>query len=101
MFSELVSNNPHLVIHVGDMHNAGMGGGNSNLFQRAYHEVFKSKQMRDLFENHNMAYVFDDKDVGAEDSDGLNHSTREANIAYRNVFPHYDLAVKNGTRGIW
>ena len=89
-----------MVLQVGDIHYAGMGGGNSRLFKAAYHELFKSKQMRNLYENNNIAYTFDDHDTGRDDSDGTKNSTAEANLAYREVFPHYELAVTNSTKGI-
>ena len=56
--------------------------------------------MRNLYENNNIAYTFDDHDTGRDDSDGTKNSTAEANLAYREVFPHYDLAVTNSTKGI-
>ena len=97
----MVSNDPHLVINLGDMHYAGTSGATSKLFQNAYHEVFKSREMRALYENHPLAYTFDDHDVGADNSNGLNDSTAQANLAYRAVFPHYPLRSSNQERGIW
>ena len=97
----MVSNDPHLVINLGDMHYAGMGGATSKLFQEAFHEMFKSHQMRELYENHNLAYTVDDHDVGYDNANGLNQSTKRANIAYRTVFPHYQLQSSDPERGMW
>ena len=101
VFETMVSNDPHLVINLGDMHYAGIGGAKSKFFQLAYHEMFKSTEMRAMYENYSLVYTFDDHDVGADNSNGLNKSTPQANIAYRSVFPHYPLQSSDKERGIW
>ena len=63
-FSHFVSNNPDLVIQLGDMHYSGASGLTSGMFQEAYHEVFKLITHRKLYENWPIEYIMDDHDVG-------------------------------------
>ena len=78
----MVSNDPHLVINLGDMHYAGVGGATSKYFLQVYHEVFKSQEMRNLYENYPLAYSLGGYDVGPNNANGLSHSTVQASIAY-------------------
>ena len=75
VYAAMASSEPHLVLNVGDMHYAGMSGATSRFFQQAYHEVFKSREMRALYENYPLAYTFDDHDTGENNSNGLKSST--------------------------
>ena len=51
VFKHIASNDPDIVIQLGDMHYAGTEYMTSGLFQEAYHEVFKSGNQRRLYEN--------------------------------------------------
>lgn len=73
------------------MHYAASKLSTNSDFQKAYHEVFKSKPMRALMEKVPIVYTLDDHDAGSNNANGNDASTAEANIAYRAVFPHFPI----------
>lgn len=58
-------------MNVGDMHYSARNRSTPDQFVFAYHEVFKSKTQRDLYQNVPLVYTFDDHDVGDNNADGL------------------------------
>ena len=80
------------------MHYAGSMYSVNSDFQKAYHEIFKSKPMRSFLQTTPLVYSLDDHDSGANNADGNSQSVSEANIAYRAVVPHFPLPME---KGLW
>ena len=75
----MTSNDPDFVLNVGDMHYAGINSGTQKYFRQAYHEIFKSREMRSFYENYPIVYTFDDHDAGSDNTNGNAFSINEVN----------------------
>ena len=91
VFEHMASNDPDFVLNLGDMHYAGVNSGTKKYFAEAYHEIFKSNEMRSLYENNPIVYTFDDHDAGSDNTDGKSFSINQVNQLYREIIPHYPL----------
>ena len=82
---------PDLFIHMGDFHYENITANDPALFDAAFDAVLASPAQSALYRSLPIAYVWDDHDFGANNSDGSNPAAPAARSSYRAHVPHYPL----------
>lgn len=82
---------PDLFVHMGDLHYRNIRTNDPARFADAYDRVLTSRTQSRLFRNTPVAYVWDDHDYGADDSDATSPSRPAALASYRSFVPHYPM----------
>lgn len=90
---------PDLFVHMGDLHYEDISGNDPSRFRRAYEAVLGSPIQAALYRNVPIAYMWDDHDFGANNSDASSPSRPAALEVYRQFVPHYPIDV-DGADGI-
>ncbi|CDW82917.1 phosphodiesterase alkaline phosphatase d-like protein [Stylonychia lemnae] len=91
VFTDILDLNPDFMINVGDMHYSARNYSKLETFVLAYHEIFKQRNQRNLYQSKPLIYTFDDHDFGSNNADGLSDSHEYAHQAYRDIIPNYGI----------
>ena len=97
VFDTIRELDPDLYVMLGDLHYRNIDENDPGRFASAYDEVHDSPAQSALYRDVPIAYVWDDHDFGANDSDSTSPSRPAAWQSYRDFVPHYELA--NPTTG--
>jgi phosphodiesterase/alkaline phosphatase D-like protein len=90
-FARILDRDPALFIHLGDLHYKDINTNNVASFRSAYRDVLANDRQHDLYRQVPFAYIWDDHDFGANDSNGSSASKPAAQTAYRDYVPHYTV----------
>lgn len=90
-FDKIRLADPLMFLHLGDLHYQDVSTNSPALFQAAYDRVHTVGTQGRLYREIATAYVWDDHDYGANNSDGSSASKPAAAAAYRSRVPHYAL----------
>ncbi len=97
IFDTLRALNPHLFIHMGDLHYEDIKRNDPSLFLKAYDRVLTSPRQSAFYRSTSVSYVWDDHDFGPNDADGTSASKPAALATYQQCVPHYPLSKVDGT----
>ncbi|MFW2335216.1 alkaline phosphatase D family protein [Ilumatobacter sp.] len=92
VFDTIRASEPDVYVALGDLHYRNIAEDDPSRFASAYDEVHDSPGQSALFRSVPIAYVWDDHDFGANDSDSSSPSRPAAWQSYREYVPHYELA---------
>jgi phosphodiesterase/alkaline phosphatase D-like protein len=90
-FARILDRDPALFIHLGDLHYKDINTNSVSSFRSAYRDVLANARQADLYRQVPFAYIWDDHDFGANDSNGSSASKPAAQTAYRDYVPHYSV----------
>ena len=93
VFDAIRDVDPDLYVIMGDLHYRNIEQNDPALFAAAYSQVHDSPGQSLLYRDIPIAYVWDDHDFGANDSDSRAVSRPAAWTSYRDHVPHYDLVT--------
>lgn len=97
-FEAILNESPLLFVHLGDAHYHNINTNDPKAFHAAFDEMLAQPRQNALFANVPTAYVWDDHDYGANNSDGSSASKPAATSVYRQRVPSYPL-VEAGPNG--
>jgi hypothetical protein len=100
-FHEIRALCPLLFIHMGDAHYRNISTNDPKAFHAAYDELLSQPRQAELYANIPTAYVPDDHDYGANNSDSTSASKPAACSVYRNRVPHYPLGDSSPTGSLY
>jgi hypothetical protein len=83
-----------LYANIGDIHYRDIVDDDPRQFAAAYDQIHASPARSALYRSTAFAYVWDDHDYGADDSDSTSRSRPAAWSTYRQFVPHYELAIR-------
>jgi hypothetical protein len=101
VFEAIADQEPTMHIHLGDAHYSNISTNSPALFQAAFDEMLVSPNQGGLYGSVPTAYVWDDHDYGANNSDGTSASKTAAAAVYRSRVPHYPLPDSVGIWQTW
>jgi phosphodiesterase/alkaline phosphatase D-like protein len=90
-FDRIADRDPALFIHLGDFHYRDIATNSPSSFRTAYQDVLANARQAELYRNVPFAYIWDDHDYGANDSDGSSASKPAAQQVYREYVPHWTV----------
>jgi phosphodiesterase/alkaline phosphatase D-like protein len=93
VFDEIRQHEPLFFLHLGDLHYLDIKQNDPERFRQGYHRVLGSENQNRLFRDMAVIYIWDDHDYGPNDSDRESPSRQASLAAYREVVPHYPLAL--------
>ena len=96
VFDTIRQHNPLFFIHTGDMHYSDIDTNEIDRFRDAYDDVLTSPTQSAMFRDVPLAYMWDDHDYGANDSDKNSPSRLAARLTYQEYVPHYPLVAGSG-----
>lgn len=91
IFDIIRAKDPLQFIHLGDLHYNNIATNSPALFQASYDTVQEVGVQGKLYREVSSAYVWDDHDFGANNSNGTSPSKPAAAAAYRSRVPSYSL----------
>lgn len=97
-FHEIRALCPLLFLHLGDAHYRNIATNDPKAFHAAFDEMLAAPRQSELFANIPIAYLPDDHDYGANNSNGSSPSRPAATSVYRLRVPSYPL-VEAGPNG--
>lgn len=100
-FQAILNFNPLMFIHLGDMHYQDISTNSPALFHAAYDTVMRCSRQAALYGNVPLAYVWDDHDFGANNSDSTSPSKPAIAAVYRQRIPHYTLPHPTAVYQTW
>lgn len=92
VFRTIAKHDPHVFLHLGDMHYENIAENAPDRFRTAFDMVLSSSAQSSLYRRVPVAYVWDDHDYGANNSDQSSPSRPAAHASYRAHVPSYRLA---------
>jgi phosphodiesterase/alkaline phosphatase D-like protein len=101
VFDTIVTKDPLMMIHMGDLHYANIATNTPSLFHTEYDRVLASAPQARMLRNVPTAYVWDDHDYGPNNADGTSASKPAAASVYRARVPHYSLPDATGIWQTW
>ncbi len=101
VFDTIVTKDPLMMIHMGDLHYANIATNTPSLFHTEYDRVLASAPQARMLRNVPTAYVWDDHDYGPNNADGTSASKPAAASVYRSRVPHYSLPDATGIWQTW
>lgn len=93
IFRAIAHQNPLLFLHVGDFHYSNIGDNKTRSFRTAILKQVAGVNQGDLYRSIGIAYMWDDHDFGPNNSNWENPSRVAAHQVYRQLVPHYPLAL--------
>ncbi len=101
VFDAIRTQAPLMFLHLGDLHYQNIATNTPALFHAAYDVVQRVGTQGRLYRDVATAYVWDDHDYGANNSDGSSASKPAAAGAYRSRVPHYTLPHATAVYQTW
>lgn len=101
VFDTIRAQNPLMFIHLGDLHYENIATNSPDLFRAAFNSVLSSARQGQLYREVPTAYVWDDHDFGANNSNGSSASRPAACEVYRERVPHYPLEEEDEDGAIY
>jgi hypothetical protein len=105
VFAALAALDPHVFIHMGDLHYYNITGPAkpveplAGLFRRGLDRVMSQERQALFYRRTPIAYMWDDHDFGPNDSDGKSPSRDAARLYYGSDLPHYPLPLAPNADG--
>jgi len=93
VFDEIVSHEQLFFLHTGDLHYMDIRENDIDRFRDGYRRTFGAERQNRFFRSQAVIYMWDDHDYGPNDSDRESPSREAALASYREVVPHYPLAL--------
>jgi hypothetical protein len=100
-FDTVRAQDPLMFIHLGDAHYWNIATNSPHLFEIAYDQMLWQPRQAGLYANVPTAYVWDDHDYGADNSNGSSLSKPAAASVYRKRVPHYTLPNATSIYQTW
>ena len=101
VFGTIRRHDPLFLLHLGDLHYRNITRNDPALYARAFDTVLRSPGQSRLFRAVPVAYMWDDHDYGANNSDATSPSRTAARHVYRQLVPHYPLPAGDGDAAIY
>ncbi len=101
VFTTIGRHDPLFLLHLGDLHYENIHKNEPAVYVRAFDVVLGSASQSRLYRGVPVAYVWDDHDFGGNNSDSASSSRPAAQLAYRQMVPHYPLPASAGGRAIY
>ncbi len=105
VFDAVAALDPHLFIHMGDLHYYNLVGASRPLaplvgrFRRALDRVLSQERQALLYRRTPIVYVWDDHDYGPDEADGTSPTRDAARAYYATDVPHYPLPIGADAEG--
>lgn len=96
VFDAIRAVDPLVLLHLGDLHYANIASDEPALFGDRYEDVLTAPAQAALYRSVPVAYLWNDHDYGANDSDASSPSRDAARTAYRTYVPSHELAEGEG-----
>jgi alkaline phosphatase D len=96
VFKTIAKKNPHLFIHLGDLHYSNIDKNDARLFRAAWHTTLTSPAQAALYRSVPLAYIWDDHDFGPNDCDSKAPGRLASRLTYQEFMPHYPLGAGAG-----
>lgn len=93
IFRAIAHQKPLLFLHVGDFHYSNIGDNKTRSFRAALLKNVAGVNQGDFYRSTGIAYLWDDHDFGPNNSNWENPSRVAAHLTYRQLVPHYPLAL--------
>lgn len=93
IFRAIGHQKPLMFLQVGDFHYSNIGDNKTRSFRVATLKQVSGVNQGDLYRSTGIAYMWDDHDYGPNNSNWQNPSRVAAHQAYRQLVPHYPLAL--------
>ena len=99
VFAALSALDPHVFIHMGDLHYYNISGPPepleplAGLFRRGLDRVLSQERQALFYRRTPLAYIWDDHDYGPNDSDTRSPTRAAARLYYAADLPHYPLPL--------
>jgi phosphodiesterase/alkaline phosphatase D-like protein len=100
VFDSIVDRHPLLFLLGGDKHYANIAENDVSLHLAAHEVQLAMPRQKEWHRLCPVYYTWDDHDFCGNGSDGTFAGRFAANLAYRQIVPHFDLPASNGI-GIW
>jgi phosphodiesterase/alkaline phosphatase D-like protein len=101
VFDVIRESGPLMFIHMGDLHYNNISTNSPASFHAAYDQIARLSRQSALYSNAPTAYVWDDHDYGANNSNGSSASKPAATSVYRQRVPHYALPHATAIYQTW
>jgi hypothetical protein len=98
-FDAIKSQDPAFFLFTGDFFYANIADNNPDTFRAAYDNALGGKQGGSLTRHTPVAYMWDDHDYGPDNCNARNPSKAAAHAVYRQVVPHWPLALSGAASG--
>ena len=105
VFAALAALDPHVFLHMGDLHYynitgpARLVGPVAGLFRRGLDRVLSQQRQALFYRRTPLAYMWDDHDYGTDNADGSSPTRDAARLYYASDFPHYPLPLAPNADG--
>ncbi len=100
IFRMIADQNPLFFMATGDLHYEDIGDNCAIRFEEAYKKTFMSHSQQELYKKNSFVYIWDDHDFGPNNADSSNPCKKEAFFQYKNIIPHYPLAMPDSMSAI-
>jgi len=92
-FRAIAHQKPLFFLHLGDLHYSNIGSNKEQVFRDITLKQVNAVNQGDLYRSMGMAYMWDDHDYGPNNANWENPSRVAAHNIYRQMIPHYPLAM--------
>jgi alkaline phosphatase D len=105
VFAALAALDPHLFIHMGDLHYYNIPGPAepveevAGLFRRAFDRVLSQERQALFYRRTPLVYMWDDHDYGTDNSDGRSPTKAGVRHFYASDVPHYPTPLAPSADG--
>ena len=105
VFAALAALDPHVFIHMGDLHYYNIPGparpvpAVAGLFRRALDRVLSQERQALFYRRTPLAYIWDDHDYGTDGSDGTSPTRDAARFYYASDLPAYETPLSRNADG--
>jgi hypothetical protein len=105
VFAALAALDPHLFVHMGDLHYYNITGparpieALAGLFRRGLDRVLSQERQALFYRRTPLVYVWDDHDYGTDNSDGTSPTRDAARFYYASDFPSYPTPLSPNADG--
>lgn len=96
VFDQIAALAPDLYINTGDFFYADIDQNIPDLYYTAYNNTLRAARQANLYRQAPIAYMWDDHDFGANNSNAASPSRQTARQIYQEYVPHYPLAAGSG-----
>ncbi len=98
VFDSIRESAPLAYLQIGDLHYANIRVNDPGRFREAYQQLLTAPGQAALYRSTSIAYVWDDHDFGANDSDATSPSRAAAGSVYRDWVPAPPARVRSADR---
>jgi alkaline phosphatase D len=101
VFSRIAERDPLMFVHLGDIHYKNISVNDQDAYRLGIRQSITASPAVDAFRNVALAYIYDDHDFGANNSDSTAPGRPAAAAVYRQATPHYPLAGAGAAYQAW